>query len=209
MYIFDLDGTLTDSNGLWMEVDVEFLARRGLTPTKEYEEAVSRAIFPTAADYTKEYYNLEDTPESIMREWESMAEYHYRELVPLKPGAEEFLRQCRAEGRPTALFTACRPSLCRAVLERFGLTGYFDHIVFAEEIGMEKHRPECFARLSQLVGAPPEECVFFDDCPVNCAAAQAAGMETVGVYDAFYEHRQEELKAACHRYILSFEELME
>ena len=44
LYIFDLDGTLIDSNGLWMEVDVEFLARRGLAPTAEYE-AVEASIF--------------------------------------------------------------------------------------------------------------------------------------------------------------------
>ena len=48
LYIFDLDGTLIDSNGLWMEVDVEFLARRGLAPTAEYEAVVARSIFPVA-----------------------------------------------------------------------------------------------------------------------------------------------------------------
>ena len=69
MYIFDLDGTITDSNGLWLEVDVEFLARRGLAPTAEYEDAVARSIFPVAAAYTREYYRLEDSPEDIMAEW--------------------------------------------------------------------------------------------------------------------------------------------
>lgn len=207
MYIFDLDGTITDSNGLWLEVDVEFLARRGLAPTAEYEDAVARSIFPVAAAYTREYYRLEDSPEDIMAEWEALADHHYRDLVPLKPGAEAFLRQCRSSGRPMTLFTACRPALCRAVLARFGLTDYFDHIVYAEEIGLEKHDPECFARLSRLIGAPPEECVLFDDSPSNCATARAAGMETVGVYDAFYAHRQEELKAVCHRYVRSLAEL--
>ena len=208
MYIFDLDGTITDSNGLWLEVDDEFLTRRGLTITQEYQDMVGRAIFPTAAEYTRSYYDLEDSPQSIMAEWEELADYHYRHLVSLKPGALEFLRQCKAEGRPMALFTACRPTLCRVVLERFGLEKFFDHIVYAEEIGLEKHDPACFTHLSQLIGAPPEECVLFDDSPSNCATAQAAGMEAVGICDPFYSHRQEELKASCHRYILSFEELL-
>ncbi len=208
MYIFDLDGTITDSNGLWLGVDMAFLGRRGLTFSEEYESVVSRSIFPVAAAYTKEYFGLDDSPEAIMAEWESLAERHYRELVPLKPGAEAFLRQCRGEGRPMALVTACRPALCRAALERFGLTGYFDHIVYAEEIGLEKHDPRCFTRLSQLIGAPPEDCILFDDNPDNCATARAAGMDTVGVYDHYYRDRQEELKAVCGRYVRSLEELV-
>lgn len=207
-YIFDLDGTLTDTNGLWAEVDVEFLARRGLSLTEEYEDQVARLIFPRAAAYTKEYYHLADSEAAIMAEWESLAELHYRELAPLKPGALELLKRCRAQGRPTALFTACRPNLCNAVLERFGLKQYLDHIVFAEEIGLDKHAPACLVRLSELIGTEPENCVLFDDSPSNCAAARAAGMETVGVYDPFFAHRQEELKASSTRYVTSLEELL-
>lgn len=208
MYIFDLDGTITDTNGVWQEVDVEFLRRRGLSPTAEYEEAVTRSIFPVAARFTQSYYHLPDSPEEIMAEWESLAERHYRELARLKPGAEGFLRQCRQEGRPMSVFTACRPALCRAALDRFGLTGLFGHVVYAEEIGLEKRDPRCFLRLSELIGAPPEHCVLFDDSPDNCATAVRAGMEAVGVYDPCYEARQEELRSVCTRYVRSLEELV-
>ena len=208
MYIFDLDGTITDTNGLWVEVDDEFLARRGLRATPEYTDAVSRSIYPIAAQFTRDYYRLPDAPEAIMAEWDSLAERHYRELAPLKPGAAEFLRQCRGSGKPMALFTACRPSLCRAALERFGLRELFSHIVYAEEIGLEKHDPACFVELSKLVGASLNECTLFDDSPDNCAAAAKAGMDTVGVFDDYYAHRQDELKAVCRRYVQSFEELL-
>ena len=208
MYIFDLDGTITDTNGLWIGVDREFLSRRGLANTPEYERVVSRSIYPIAAQFTKDYYRLSESPEDIMAEWDALAERHYRELAPLKPGAEAFLRQCAAHGRPMAVFTACRPTLCRAVLTRFGLLDLFVHIVFAEELGLEKRDPQCFVELSQMVGAPLEACTLFDDSPDNCATAVTAGMEAVGVYDAYYAGRQEELKAVCSRYIRSFEELL-
>ena len=208
MYIFDLDGTITDTNGLWVEVDNEFLVRRGLRATPEYTDTVARSIYPIAARFTRDYYRLPDAPEAIMAEWDSLAERHYRELAPLNPGAAEYLRQCHGEGKPLALFTACRPSLCRAALERFRLRELFGHIVFAEEIGLEKRDPLCFARLSELVGAPLEECTLFDDSPDNCAAAAKAGMNTVGVFDVYYAHRQDELKAVCRRYVRSFEDLL-
>ncbi len=208
MYIFDLDGTITDTNGLWNEVDREFLARRGLAVTPEYRRVVERSIYPIAARFTQEYYRLPDAPEDIMAEWDSLAAHHYRELAPLKPGAEEFLRQCEREGRPMAIFTACRPALCQTVLERFHLRELFSHVVFAEEIGLEKRDPRCFTRLSELLGTPPEGCTLFDDSPDNCATAMKAGMSAVGVYDAYYAGRQDELKSVCTRYVRSLEELV-
>ena len=208
MYIFDLDGTITDTNGIWLEVDREFLERRELSNTPEYQQVVSRSIYPIAAQFTKEYYNLPDSPEAIMAEWDSLAARHYRELAPLKPGAKEFLLRCKAEGRPMAMFTACRPYLCEAALKRFELLDLFGHIVFAEEIGLEKRDPQCFVRLSQLLGVSPEQCTLFDDSPDNCATAAKAGLSVAGVYDAYYAARQEELKAVCGKYIRSFEELL-
>ena len=53
MYLFDMDGTLIDSNDVWKDVDREFLARRGLPYTKAYYEGVAHTIFPLAAKFTK------------------------------------------------------------------------------------------------------------------------------------------------------------
>ncbi len=207
MYIFDLDGTLTDSNRLWLDVDEAFLARRGLENTLEYRDLVAGAIFPTAAAHTRAYYGIQDSPEAIMAEWESLAEEQYRHVVMLKEGAVEFLHLCRAKGEQTALFTACRPRLCRAALERFGLTALFDHIVYAEELGVEKQHPDCVPTLARLLGVAPEECVLLDDNPANCAAARLAGMDAVGVYDDFHAHRCQELERVCRRCVHSLMEL--
>ena len=138
-----------------------------------------------------------------MNEWEELARHHYSHLVPLKEGALEILRHCRQAGIPTALFTACRAPLCRAVLRRFDLEQYFDHIIFAEDIGLEKRDPRCFIRLCELVGTDPKSCTFFDDSPSNCATAKAAGMTVIGVHDQFYAYQREALMASCHRYVRS------
>ena len=106
-----------------------------------------------------------------------------------------------------AVFTACRPAMCRLALERFGLRDFFDAVVCAEEIGLEKRNPECFVELGRRLGAPLGECTLFDDSPDNCATAAKAGMNTVGVYDAYYAARQDELKAVCRRYVRTLEEM--
>ena len=58
MLLFDMDGTLIDSNGVWKNVDREFLARRGIAYTHAYYEGVAHTILPLAAKFTKEYCRL-------------------------------------------------------------------------------------------------------------------------------------------------------
>ena len=58
MLLFDMDGTLIDSNGIWKDVDTRFLEKRGLPYTQEYYEGVAHTIFPLAAKFTKEFCHL-------------------------------------------------------------------------------------------------------------------------------------------------------
>ena len=95
MLIFDLDGTLIDSNGLWVEVDRTFLNRRGAPYTREYCEGVAHTILPNCAKFTKEYLHLEESCEEIIAEWMELAADRYAH-VPLKPHVREYLNRCGA-----------------------------------------------------------------------------------------------------------------
>ena len=66
MLLFDMDGTLIDSNGVWKNVDREFLARRGMPYTHAYYEGVAHTILPLAAKFTKEYCRLTESCEEII-----------------------------------------------------------------------------------------------------------------------------------------------
>lgn len=208
MYLFDLDGTLIDSNGVWVEVDRVFLARRGLTATPEYSHTVGHSIFPVAAQYTKDYYHLEESPQDIMDEWMALAGDAYSHRVPLKPGALEFLTLSRQMGEQMVLVTACVPELCQAVLERHKLTPFFSSILFAQELGVEKRDPRYFQAVLNRLEVQAEDCTLFEDSPGACRTAREAGIQVVGVYDPFYEDYQEELREVSHRYIRSFTELL-
>ena len=91
MYFFDLDGTLLDSNGIWLDIDIEFLGRRGISPVPEdYTDYVTHHSAPDAARYTRERFSLPETPEEIMEGWMSMARSAYAHTLPLKPGVPAF-----------------------------------------------------------------------------------------------------------------------
>lgn len=208
MLLFDLDGTITDSNGIWTEVDARFLGRRGLEITQEYLYTIAPSIVPLAARLTRDYYHLDMTPEAIEEEWREGSLEAYSQ-VPLKPGVLEFLTQCRDRGEAMAVVTACDPILCRAALEHHGLESFFQDLVFAQDMGLEKRNPELFLRTAKQLGVSPFQCTLYDDAPPNCIAAKSVGMTTVGVYDPFYGPLQEELKQNCDRYIHSFTELLD
>ena len=208
MKLFDLDGTLVDSNGVWERVDNTFLERRGLAPTREYSETVGHSIFPIAAQYTKDYYQLSEDPEEIMAEWTELGRAAYARQVPLKPGAGEYLARCRAAGERLVLFTACVPEFCRAAMERLGLTGYFERVIFVQELGVEKRDPRAFSLALEELGERPEACTLYEDSPGVCRTAKQAGLTVVGVYDPFYAHYEGEMRGFCDRYIRDFTELV-
>ena len=182
MLIFDLDGTLIDSNGVWVEVDKTFLARRNAPYTKEYYQGVAHTTLYKCAEFTRDYLHLEESCEAIIAEWMDLVRDAYRH-VALKPHVREYLDRCRASGRRMVLFTACVPEHCQAALDRHGLAPYFERVLYAQELGVEKNSPASFRHAAELLGVQPRECVLFDDSLAACKAAKAAGMTVVGVAD--------------------------
>lgn len=204
--LFDLDGTLLDSNDIWRQIDVEFLARRGIPWTETYNQGVIHATFPTAARFTREFCQLAESEEEIMAEWMSMAYQAYSQEIPLKPGVAAFLNRCAAQGHTMAIYTSCEQKLCYAALEHHNLRALFQSVFFARELGVEKRAPEGFCIVARLLGIKPEDCLFFDDSPVSCRGAKAAGMQVVGCKDPLFASCREEMIQFCDRYLDSFKD---
>ena len=208
MYFFDLDGTLIDSNGVWKQVDRDFLAKRNMPYTHEYYEGVAHTALPMAAVFTKEYCKLEESCEEIIAEWMEMSRDMYAK-VPLKPGVREYLEQCRANGIPMALVTSSVPEHCFTALKKQGLEDYFANVTFAQQAGMHKKFPDVWLAAAAKNGVDPKDCTVFDDSIAACRGAKSAGMTVVGVFDTYFHTEEEEMRAVCDRFIHGFEELLE
>ena len=208
MQIFDMDGTLIDSNGIWKDVDTAFLAKRGLSYTKEFYEGVAHTIFPLAAKFTKEFCHLPESEEAIMAEWMDMAGDLYGTSVPVKPGVRAYLDKLRAAGERLIVVTSAVPVHCRTALTHLGLMPYFERIIFAHDLQLEKKDPQLWRLTAELMGVAPADCTLYDDSVEACRGAKAAGMHAVGVYDPYFAGTEPEMQAVCDRYICSFEELI-
>ena len=207
MYFFDLDGTLIDSNGVWKQVDMDFLAKRGMPYTREYYEGVAHTALPLASVFTREYCKLEQSCEEIIAEWMEMSRDMYAK-VPLKPGVRNYLEQCRRAGIPMAVVTSSVPEHCYTALKKLDLEQYFANVTFAQQAGMHKKYPDVWLAAAEKNGVRPEDCTVFDDSIAACHGAKAAGMRVVGVHDRFFESESAEMKTFCDQFIHSFEELL-
>ena len=89
--VFDLDGTILDSMGVWEIVDRRFLENNGLPFEKDYIQDLLTMHFAQAAEYTKKRYAMEKSEAQIMEEWFAIAKGMYAGEVELKPHAAEDL----------------------------------------------------------------------------------------------------------------------
>lgn len=208
MLIFDMDGTLIDSNGIWRDVDVKFLAKRGYPYTEEYCAGVAHTIFPLAAEFTKQYCHLEESVEQIMAEWMDMAGDLYATQVTVKPGVIDFLEKCKADGETMIVLTSSVPQHCRTALEHLSLLPYFSRIFFAHDLQMEKSHPEIYRIVADEMGVKANDCTFFDDSIEACRAAKKAGFTVIGVYDPVFFQTEADMRQVCDRFIRGFTELL-
>ena len=207
--LFDLDGTLIDSKGVWSRIDAEFLQRRGITPPDDYMKAVSSKKFSEAAVYTIARFGLDDTVEGLSAEWLEMARHEYGTNIFLKPGAAGFLRRLKKTGLRLGTVSGLPHALSDAVLEHNGVRGLFDAFTSADDASRGKEYPDVYRLAAARLGVVPERCVVFEDVLACALSAREAGMTVCALWDGQSEADWEALgrvAAACAR---SFDELLE
>jgi len=121
--------------GVWSNIDIEFLKKRGLAVPDDYFEKISAMGFSQVVAYTIERLGLPDTVEGLPREWSDMATYAYGHMVQMKPHAKEYLLTLRERGAKLAIATSAIPELCDLALRNHGIYDWFNVICNSNEVG--------------------------------------------------------------------------
>lgn len=205
--IFDLDGTLADSNGVWKKIDIAILQKRGIRCSDAFAESLAAMTYEEAA---AEMHRLgvKDTTEELIRECNELAAYEYRHNIFLKPYAAEYLTYLKNNGVKTALATASPKMLYEPVLRHNHVYGLFDAFCTTEEAGRSKDYPDVYLHAASKLGVSPDECVVFEDVLKGIVSAKNAGMTAIGVYDRYSAEDIVTLRAAADRFIMDFSEMM-
>lgn len=207
--IFDLDGTLLDSMGVWKEVDRIFLGKRGLAFTEEYAKAISSMKLELAADYTVRLYELKEDPKDIIFEWLELARKAFAEHIQPKPFAVELLRQLREKNIPAAVATTSQKELYLPALKRLGILDMFEAIADGETAKFGKDRPDIFLKAAAALKIEPRDCIVFEDTLSGIRSAREAGFITVGFLDSFTPQLHEEIKSAAHFTAFDFKDFLD
>jgi HAD superfamily hydrolase (TIGR01509 family) len=203
--IFDLDGTLLDSMGVWQEVDKMFFAKRFIVMPDDYIAAITPLGYRATAEYTIKRFSLNETPEALMEEWRQSAADAYANRVMLKPGARKFLEKLKAGGVMLAVATASDPVFYESTLKRFGILDWFHNITLTAEVPRGKGNPDVYLRCAEKMGLRPNECTVFEDIYEGISAAKSAGFKTVAVYEPASANK-DLIRKTADRIIFNFNE---
>lgn len=202
--IFDLDGTLLDSMHVWKDIDIEFLGKRGYGVPPGYSESLAGLSFLETAEKVIATFDLKETPQDIMQEWNKMAVEAYRNRVKLKPYAKEYLEHLKQKGTRLAVCTALSRELYEPALQSNGVFDYFDAFVSTDEVSRGKNFPDAYLLAAQRLGLSACDCAVFEDVLAAVRSALAAGMQVYGVFDPSSAHDQKEIQAIVQGYLYDF-----
>ena len=207
--IFDLDGTLLDSMGVWRKIDEDFLGKRGFIVPDDYLVAITSKNFDAAAEYTKERFNLPESEEEIIKEWFDMAIEAYTNEVKLKAGVVDYLKQLKAEGIKIAAATSSDERLFRPCLTHCGIMEYFDAFTVTQEVKRGKGFPDVYQLAAEKLSLKSKQCVVYEDILKGVEGAKMDDFYVVGVEDIHSSYEKNEIMQLSDRYIVSFEELLD
>jgi len=178
--LFDLDGTLAETDSLHLPTWVEALLPHGIEVDDAfYKENISgRANAEIVGDLLpnlseREGRDIVETKEAGFRE-------RAGELQPL-PGLLDFLDRVKERGLGTGLVTNAPGENVGAVLPALRLEDYFDAVATSEEAGAGKPDPAPYRAALKKLGAEPGEALAFEDSVSGIASAVGAGIRTVGI----------------------------
>ena len=207
--IFDMDGTLLDSMGMWRTLASVLARNHGKEAPEDLDRRVASLGLWEGTAYCKEVCGLPGTVEELVNEiWGQIADFYQHHVEP-KPGVVKFLSLLKMEGVWMYVATATDRPLAEAALRHAGIDGYFRGIITSKEAGQTKREgPEIYERAMRRLQSNKKDTVIFEDALHALQTAKAAGFRTAAVYDPS-EPDQAEMRRLADYYIESFEEMFE
>ncbi|WP_460139881.1 HAD-IA family hydrolase [Pseudomonas sp. S2_E01] len=184
--IFDMDGLLLDTEGIYTEVTSIIAGRYGRTFDWSVKQNIIGRGAGDLARYVVQALDLPITAEEFLEIREPLMRERFPTAQAM-PGAQELVRHLNANNVPIAVGTSSsRQSFGQKTTLHRDWFGLFDFIVTADdpEVGAAKPAPDIFLTAARRLGVAPEDCLVFEDSPFGVTAAKVAGMTAIAIPDA-------------------------
>lgn len=179
--LWDMDGTLIDSEPFWLLSESRLAADYGATWTEENgHELIGKSLYDSSA-LLKDRLSIQDlSVEQVIDRLTDDVVSHLRVTLPWRPGALELLMDLRQNGIKTALVTMSMRRMALAVVEQIPFQA-FDVVVGGDDVVRGKPHPEPYLKAAKLLGVDPRDCIALEDSKTGLASAEAAGTVSVGI----------------------------
>lgn len=178
--LWDMDGTIVDTEPYWIEAEHNLVEAYGGRWTKELahqcvgnELIVSAEIIRANSPVTMPAVEIVDV---LLESVVAAMQQH----VPWRPGAKELLLALRAEGVPNALVTMSYQSFAQVLVDALP-DSTFAAVITGENVTAGKPSPEPYRAACRALDVDPAECIAIEDSPPGITSAVAAGIPTIGV----------------------------
>lgn len=181
--LFDMDGTLVDSEKLWSIALRDYVAFRGGSLGAATREAMVGSNMRDSMRLLLADLGIPDSARELAdaARWvERRTAELFRQGLPWRPGAQEALRTVQASGVPTALVTSTVRTLTEIALDDIG-RGFAATVCGDEVDGRNKPEPQPYLLACRLLGVEPGDCVAIEDSPTGVSSALDAGCLVIGV----------------------------
>jgi HAD superfamily hydrolase (TIGR01509 family) len=179
--LFDMDGTLVDSEKVWEIALHELAAHAGGRLSPAARQAMIGSSMAHSMAILRADLRQPDRPEAPDVAWLTDRVFElFGAGLQWRPGAAELLRAVRAAGLPTALVTSTGRRLVELALNTLGRDN-FDVVVCGDEVTRTKPDPEPYVAAARLLGVPIGDCVAIEDSPAGTASAVASGAAVLAV----------------------------
>ena len=206
--IFDMDGTMFDTERMWATFWEPALAALGLPYREGLAEAARGTAGVTTRNVVRQFYGPDCDAEAIVDSLHQVAdEVFFSAPVPKKPGLDALLAWLKARHIPMAVASSSREAMIRHNLDVWGLTQDFTAIVSGQHVAHSKPDPEIFLLTAQKLGVKPARCLVLEDSYNGVRAGAAGGFVTVMVPDLV--PADDEMKRLYTMECASLEEVLE
>ena len=172
--LWDMDGTLVDTEPYWIATEFALAAEHGATWTQEHALELVGNDLVESGHYIKAVMGLDLSPDEIVEELLDGVVAKVERAVPWRPGAVELLASVRAAGVRSGLVTMSYQRFVAPILAHLPPES-FSVVVTGDQVEQGKPHPEPYLTAAAALGVPPEECVAIEDSNTGAKSAEAAG----------------------------------
>jgi HAD superfamily hydrolase (TIGR01509 family) len=204
--IFDMDGTLVDSEIIWQAVETEMFRDIGIDYTDEVRQMIIGLRLDEMFTKLQAHYGLQTTVPELMLDLETRMIQRIPLHVKAKPGAQAIIDYAAARDIPYCIASSSSMAVIEATVHSQGWRELIARLYTADAVPNGKPAPDVYLYAARELGVNPADCLALEDSVNGAKAAVAAGMTCYAVPD--YHADPEKLRAVTPYVFKSLDEVL-